>query len=140
MSDKRFMGEKRKKYQKFCSDAGRQSAVEIWRLGIEDNDYNGWFPEEKIPVLKRFCIENPEFHIMSDLDGYMYNCYIPDAKYYFLGNGVPTPNTSAEINREFTEEELLEFEQSEVFTEFREMQRDRGIPTLDELFPKKKVN
>ncbi len=130
------MGEKRKIYEKFCNNAGRLSSVEVWDIGIEENDFGGYFTEEKIPMLFQFCLDNPEFHIMSDKDGYIYNEFIEDADHYFLANGDLTPGR-AEINTDFTKEELLELEQSEAFTEFRKMQGDRGIPTLDELFPKK---
>jgi hypothetical protein len=148
------MGEKRIKWENFCNDAGTLGVKDIWDLGFEDNDYNAWFPEEKIPMLKQFCLDNPKYHIMSrdviegaydaDLEdgceGTIYNRYVPGLKYYFLADGDSTPELSIEVNTHMSEEELLEFGQSEFFTKFREMQRDRGIPTLDELFPKRKIN
>jgi len=50
------------------------------------------------------------------------------------------PNICVEINIEITEEDLLEFEKRVSSAEFRKMQIDRGVPTLDELFPKTKVH
>jgi hypothetical protein len=134
------MGEKRIKWRNFCSKAGRLCAQEVWQLGFEDNDYNPWFPEDKIPTLQKFCADNPQFHIMSADEDTIYNYYIPGVRHYYLADGDATPDISIEINLDYTEEELLELEQSEVFTKFREMQRNRGIPTLDELFPKRKIN
>ncbi len=133
------MGEKRKIFEKFCFNAGRLSSVEVWDIGIEDNDFGGDFAVEKIPMLFQFCKDNPEFHIMSDKDGCIYNQFVEGAKHYFLANGDPTPG-SAEINTDFTAEELLELEQSKAFKEFRKAQRGRGVPTLAELYPKKTCN
>ncbi len=134
------MGEKRLKWRNFCSKAGRLCAQEVWQLGFEDSDYNPCFTEDKIPMLQQFCADNPQFHIMSEDENTIYNNYIPGVKRYFLADGDATPDTSIEINLEYTKEELLELEQSEGFTKFREMQRDRGMPTLEELFPKRKIN
>ncbi len=134
------MGEKSKKYLEFCRRTGPLVAIEVWELGFEDNDYNGWFPESDVPILKKFCNDNPSFHIMSKLEDILHNQYQPGFDCYYLANGDKTSDISVEVNTELSEQQLLEFEQSEAFTEFRKMQVNRSIPTLDELFPKKKVN
>jgi hypothetical protein len=134
------MGEKRKKYLKFGKRVGLLVCIEVWELGFEDNDGNGWFPPEKIPMLMKFCEHNPEFHIISRIGKILHNQYIPGFDRYFLGNGDKTANISVEVNNDYSEEELLELEQSKAFTEFREMQVNRSIPRLDELFPKRKIH
>jgi hypothetical protein len=134
------MGEKSKIYMKFCRRAGRLMASEMWALGFEDSNYCPYFTEERTPLLIQFCKDNPSYHIMSKKDGFIHNCFVPGGDSYYLADGDSEFTGSVEINSDLSEEQLLEFFQSKAFTEFRKSQRDRDIPTLDELFPKKVVN
>ena len=140
-TDNLCMTAKRKKFYAFCRLTGRiGAAIQVWELGIEDNDYSARFSEDRIPMLQRFCENNPQFHIMSRLGKNLCNNHIPGASYYYLASGNKEPSLSCEVNTDMSKASLLELEQSETFAEFSELQRDRDIPTMQELFPRKVVN
>jgi hypothetical protein len=66
-------------------------------LGLEPDSVDGSFSPKRISSLIEFCESNPEYHIISSQGFVLYNKYIPDSNFYFIGDGDSDHNLTFDL-------------------------------------------
>ena len=65
---------------------------EILWLGFDPFSQIGSFRQRDVPSLLEFCVNNPEYHIVTYTSGHRYvNRYVPDQRVYMLATGDKNP-------------------------------------------------
>jgi len=77
----------------FCNRVGLVSShLELEWLGFKTESFGGTFRARCLPELFAFCVEHPEYHIVTYTDqGRVANKYVPDKNLYYLGTGDKNP-------------------------------------------------
>jgi hypothetical protein len=85
---------------------------ELMFLGIEPETLAGKFRSGRLHLLQEFCLNDPDFHIVSCQDYKIYNKYIPDANGYYLADGDNDPNLMVDLLSRLTADEFLQVGQT----------------------------
>ena len=99
-------------YSAFYTRTGMLGYLSLELLGFRISNYGGIVPSEQVEEAREFCVQNPDYHILTMTgDGYYENRYVPSHRVYFLGNGDANPflalNLFLRKNRELFQEEGL---------------------------------
>ena len=79
-------------YPEFAQEVGKLFWFEAIRLDIDCPIFDGVFDNKDIVALQEFCQRNPEYHIMSWMDGdSIKNKLDFNGVMFMLGNGNPDP-------------------------------------------------
>jgi hypothetical protein len=80
------------RWDKFATRVEILQMDELSEIGLTSDSANGIFFPEKIPSLLEWCANNPRYHIISLKDKVHFNCFVEDAKWYYVGAGSNDPN------------------------------------------------
>ncbi len=73
-------------------------------VSIEPDSMIGTFETSRLEELKQFCQENPNYHIISELNFCLYfNKVLPNAQQFYLGQGDENPDLVCFEHYEFSE-------------------------------------
>ncbi|MBM4252915.1 MAG: hypothetical protein FJ146_13165 [Deltaproteobacteria bacterium] len=81
---------------------------ELRFLDLEPEMLTGEFGSDRVQTLIDFCNANPEYHIISGLDGKVFNKYIPDASIYYLADKDNDPSLMVDLWGALSGEEFLQ--------------------------------
>ena len=70
---------------------------ELKFLDLEPEMLTGEFGSDRVQSLIDFCESNSEYHIISSVDGKVYNKFIPKARVYYLAGGDTDPNLMVDL-------------------------------------------
>ena len=97
----------------FCDRTGLLwNFLELQSMGFQREDCTGAFSSKDVSLLLDHCRRNPGYHIISIIgQGHYVNRYIPDQRWYYLGDGDTNPilvlNQFLRKSPALVEEEML---------------------------------
>ena len=81
---------------------------ELKFLDLEPEMLTGEFGSDRVQSLIDFCESNTEYHIISSVDGKVYNKFIPKARVYYLADRDTDPDLLLDFGSRLGVQELLQ--------------------------------
>ncbi len=131
----------KKDYNKFLEQIGMLDCQEVWDLGFVDTDFFRSFSQEQAWIIKKFCRDNPQYHIISYLyrgikPGRYVNKYLPEAARLHLGNGDKNPDLNSLVVYATEAEMLAKLPPGKTFADYYKLWGDGNIPDVPDMKPK----
>jgi hypothetical protein len=131
----------RKDYLKFLKQIGMLDFQEVWDLGFVDTCFFCSFSQVEAEIIKKFCRDNPQYHIISSLyrglePGRYVNKYLPEATALFLGLGDANPDLNSLVVFSTKHEMLEKLPPGKTPADYYKIWGDEDLPDLSDMKPK----
>jgi hypothetical protein len=119
---------------------GRLTIKETWDLGFQSKDNFGSFIESELASIQQFCVDNPDFHIVTRTGDFYVNRVVEGSNAYWLADGDKSPDLEVKWNVEMDEVTLEKLRTHKGLAEYNALCRSGDLPPLEFYFPKRIVN